>query len=98
MKESNTEQRLVFIYVNVIKTHEIIINKKVKRNIIAYINLLEITNWKSIKEQDNVTTISLISISNFENEETQQFSFPFIINSFKDLKKFSLEFRNIEDN
>ena len=72
--------------------------KKIKRNIIAYINLLEITNWKSIKEQDNVTTVSLTPISNFENEKNQHFSFPFIINSFKDLEKFSLEFRDIEDN
>ena len=79
--------------VNGIKTHEIIINEKVKRNIIAYINLLEITNWKLIKEQDNVTTVSLTPISNFENEKNQHFSFPFIINSFKDLEKFSLEFR-----
>ena len=50
LKESNTEQRLIFVYVNRIKTHEIIINEKVKRNIIAYINLLKITNWKSIKK------------------------------------------------
>ena len=98
LKESNTKQRLIFVCVNGIKTHEIIINEKVKRNIIAYINLLEITNWKSIKEQDNVTTVSLTPISNFENEKNQHFSFPFIINSFKDLEKFSLEFRDIEDN
>ena len=98
LRNSNTNQRLIFVCVNGLKLHKIIINKKSQRKLLGIINLNEIPNWNDIKLQDNVTTVSLMALTNFENEKSGHFSFPFIVNTYKDLEKFTLEFRDIEDN
>ena len=61
-------------------------------------NLLEITNWEDIKQQDNVATVSFSKINSFNSECAYHYTFPFLLNSYRDLEKFTLEFRDVEDN
>ena len=72
-------------------------NRSLKRNLLGIINLMKIKNWESIKTQDNVTTVAFSKINSLENENTIHYSFPFNINNYRDLEKFTLEFKNVKD-
>ena len=87
---------MIFVCVNGLEANEIIINRKSRRKIIAVVNLLEITNWSDMKTQDNVATVSFSNVNAFDSENAYHYSFPFVLNSYRDLEKFTLEFRDVE--
>ena len=95
---SNEDNQMILVCVNGLKANENIINQKSRRKIIAVVNLLEITNWSNMETQDNVATVSFSNVNTFDSENACHYSFPFVLNSYRDLQKFTLEFIDVEDN